>query len=217
MRVVKAFAREPYESEQFEMDNRKLLSCHLNATWIWSNFVPVMELLSSLCTPVMLMVGAADGAFWRNGSGYADRHQRLRLADREPDAQPCQHREHADAGRHQRREAVLLHRLRLLHTREGRREGAREARGARGIRPRGLLLWRRGRAEEHHVLRGTRSDRRRHGRDRRGQELADSAARPLLRRAQGQREGGRNRCARPEAEASAPQHRLCAAGNLPVL
>ena len=59
MRVVKAFAREPYESEQFEMDNRKLLSCHLNATWIWSNFVPVMELLSSLCTPVMLMVGAA--------------------------------------------------------------------------------------------------------------------------------------------------------------
>ena len=59
MRVVKAFAREPYESEQFEKDNRKLLSTHLNATWIWSNFVPVMELLSSLCTPVMLMVGAA--------------------------------------------------------------------------------------------------------------------------------------------------------------
>ena len=51
MRVVKAFARAPYESEPFEMDNRKLLS--------WSNFVPVMELLSSLCTPVMLMVGAA--------------------------------------------------------------------------------------------------------------------------------------------------------------
>jgi len=58
MRVVKAFAREPYEYEQFEKDNRKLLSCHLNATRIWSNFVPVMELLSSLCTPVMLIVGA---------------------------------------------------------------------------------------------------------------------------------------------------------------
>ena len=29
MRVVKAFAREPYEFEQFEKDNQKLLSCHL--------------------------------------------------------------------------------------------------------------------------------------------------------------------------------------------
>ena len=59
MRVVKAFAREPFEYEEFEKDNQKLLSCHLKATWIWSNFVPVMELLSSLCTPVMLIVGSA--------------------------------------------------------------------------------------------------------------------------------------------------------------
>ena len=58
MRVVKAFAREPYEYEQFEKDNQKLLECHLRATWIWSNFVPIMEILSALCTPVMLIVGA---------------------------------------------------------------------------------------------------------------------------------------------------------------
>ncbi|MBQ3169601.1 MAG: ABC transporter ATP-binding protein, partial [Clostridia bacterium] len=50
--------REPYEYEQFEKDNQKLLDCHLRATWIWSNFVPIMEILSALCTPVMLIVGA---------------------------------------------------------------------------------------------------------------------------------------------------------------
>ncbi len=58
IRVVKAFAREPYEFDKFVQDNRKLLSDHLRATWIWSDFVPVMELLSSLCTPVMLIVGS---------------------------------------------------------------------------------------------------------------------------------------------------------------
>jgi len=58
MRVVKAFAREPYEMERFEKDNRELLKLHLKATWIWSDFVPLMELLSGLCTPVMLIVGA---------------------------------------------------------------------------------------------------------------------------------------------------------------
>lgn len=58
VRVVKAFAREPYEFDEFKKDNRKLLSMHLKATWIWSDFVPLMELLSGLCTPVMLVVGA---------------------------------------------------------------------------------------------------------------------------------------------------------------
>jgi len=58
MRVVKAFAREPYEMDRFVKDNRDLLSMHLKATWIWSDFVPLMELLSGLCTPVMLVVGA---------------------------------------------------------------------------------------------------------------------------------------------------------------
>ena len=58
MRVVKAFAREPYEMERFEKDNRDLLDLNLKATWIWSDFVPLMELLSGMCTPVMLIVGA---------------------------------------------------------------------------------------------------------------------------------------------------------------
>ena len=58
MRVVKAFAREPYEMDRFIEDNRELLKLNLKSVWIWSDFVPLMELLSGLCTPVMLVVGA---------------------------------------------------------------------------------------------------------------------------------------------------------------
>ena len=58
MRVVKAFAREEYESERFREDNRELLRQNLRATWTWSNFVPLMEALSGLCTPVALVGGA---------------------------------------------------------------------------------------------------------------------------------------------------------------
>ena len=57
VRVVKAFTREDYESERFKTENQKLLGLNLEATRIWSIFVPLMELLSSLCTPVMLLVG----------------------------------------------------------------------------------------------------------------------------------------------------------------
>ena len=57
MRVVKAFAREPYEMDHFIEDNRELLRLNLKSVWIWSDFVPLMELLSGLCTPVMLIVG----------------------------------------------------------------------------------------------------------------------------------------------------------------
>ena len=57
MRVVKAFAREKYESQRFDEENTKLLEMNLAATWVWSDFVPFMEFLSGLCTPVMLLVG----------------------------------------------------------------------------------------------------------------------------------------------------------------
>ena len=56
--VVKAFAREDYEEEQFKKDNRDLLDMNMKATWIWSNFMPFMDLLSSLCTPITLAGGA---------------------------------------------------------------------------------------------------------------------------------------------------------------
>ena len=57
MRVVKAFAREPYESDRFAADNDRLTELHINATRIWKNFVPFMEFLSGMCMPVMLLVG----------------------------------------------------------------------------------------------------------------------------------------------------------------
>ena len=58
VRVVKAFAREPFEMDRFSRENLKLLGLHLNATKIWAQFVPLMELLSGMCTPVMLLVGS---------------------------------------------------------------------------------------------------------------------------------------------------------------
>lgn len=57
IRVVKAFAREDYEEKMFLRDNQELLRLNLKATWVWSNFVPLMEVLSSLCTPIMIGVG----------------------------------------------------------------------------------------------------------------------------------------------------------------
>lgn len=57
IRVVKAFAREEYEEKMFRKDNQDLLKMNLEATWVWSNFVPLMEVMSSLCTPVMIGVG----------------------------------------------------------------------------------------------------------------------------------------------------------------
>ncbi|MDO4739329.1 MAG: ABC transporter ATP-binding protein [Eubacteriales bacterium] len=58
VRVVKAFAREDYESERFDVDNKEVLNKNLEATWVWSRYVPLMELLSGMCTPVAL-IGAA--------------------------------------------------------------------------------------------------------------------------------------------------------------
>ena len=58
MHVVKAFAREDYEEERFEQDNRDLLKKNLLASIIWSNYMPFMDMLSQLCTPVTLAGGA---------------------------------------------------------------------------------------------------------------------------------------------------------------
>ena len=57
MRVVKAFAREQHEEETFSKENLELLRLHLRATWIHTSFVPVMELMSGMCTPVLLLCG----------------------------------------------------------------------------------------------------------------------------------------------------------------
>lgn len=58
MHVVKAFAREDYEEENFKKDNRNLLEKNLRASWIWSSYMPLMDIMSSLCTPIALIGGA---------------------------------------------------------------------------------------------------------------------------------------------------------------
>ena len=57
MHVVKAFAQEAYEEELFAKENRELLRLQLRASWIWSDFVPFMDLLGALCTPIALLGG----------------------------------------------------------------------------------------------------------------------------------------------------------------
>ena len=58
MHVVKAFAQEAYEEKRFVEETQRLLHVDLKATWVWSNFVPFMDLLGSLCTPVALLGSA---------------------------------------------------------------------------------------------------------------------------------------------------------------
>ena len=58
MHVVKAFAQEAHEEEMFQKENRHLLDLNLKASWIWSNFVPFMDFLGALCTPIALLGGA---------------------------------------------------------------------------------------------------------------------------------------------------------------
>ncbi len=58
MHVVKAFAQEAHEEEGFNKENQKLLDLNLKAAFVWSNFMPFLDLLSALCTPVALLGGA---------------------------------------------------------------------------------------------------------------------------------------------------------------
>ena len=54
VRVVKAFAREDYESERFATENRKQMEKNLQASYIWAKYFPFMDFLSSL-SPVILL------------------------------------------------------------------------------------------------------------------------------------------------------------------
>lgn len=58
VRVVKAFAREEYEKEAFAKENRKQRDLILRTTYIWSDWVPFLDLIGSLYTPLLLGVGA---------------------------------------------------------------------------------------------------------------------------------------------------------------
>ncbi len=57
VRVVKAYAQEQHEKDDFRRDNQHLLQLHLVANRIRTNFLPVLELLSNFTTPVLLLAG----------------------------------------------------------------------------------------------------------------------------------------------------------------
>ena len=64
-RVVKAFAREDYEIERFEECSAEFKEANLKASYKWQMFSPVIELLTSVLTVIMLLCG---GLFVINGS-----------------------------------------------------------------------------------------------------------------------------------------------------
>lgn len=64
-RVVKAFAREQYETERFAQKNREYRDANLDATFTWLRFQPVIEILAQLLTVVTILLG---GLFIINGS-----------------------------------------------------------------------------------------------------------------------------------------------------
>ena len=59
VRVVKAFAQEEHEKAAFDVENRKQLKMFLRTTYIWSDYVPVLDFLGSFCTPLLLGIGGA--------------------------------------------------------------------------------------------------------------------------------------------------------------
>lgn len=64
-RVVKAFAREPFEEQKFRECNEQFRQKNLQATYMGVKFQPIIELLSQSLTVTSLLVG---GAFMMNGS-----------------------------------------------------------------------------------------------------------------------------------------------------
>lgn len=56
-RVVRAFAKEDYEIEKFDRQNAQYRDAELDAAKVWTNFIPVFEVLSSLLTVILMAVG----------------------------------------------------------------------------------------------------------------------------------------------------------------
>ena len=58
VRLVKAFAREDYEKEMFEVENQKVLNFHLVGTKIWSVYFPLLDATARLAIPVLMISGS---------------------------------------------------------------------------------------------------------------------------------------------------------------
>ena len=56
-RVVKAFAKEDYEIQKFNMENDGYRDAEINATNIWKKYVPVFDILANSLTVILYLVG----------------------------------------------------------------------------------------------------------------------------------------------------------------
>ena len=56
-RVVKAFAKEDYEKEKFQVENDKFRDAQINASRVWMKYVPIFEILSYALTIVLMLYG----------------------------------------------------------------------------------------------------------------------------------------------------------------
>lgn len=56
-RVVKAFAKEDYEKEKFQIENDKFRDAQINGSRVWMKYVPVFEVLSYALTVILMFYG----------------------------------------------------------------------------------------------------------------------------------------------------------------
>jgi len=56
-RVVKAFAKEDYEKEKFQVENDKFRDAQINASRVWMKYVPIFEILSYALTVILMLYG----------------------------------------------------------------------------------------------------------------------------------------------------------------
>ncbi len=74
IRVVKAFAREPYELEKFDADNEAWYTARVHMVKVWGNNWPLFTLLVSSSIFLLLWFGgpqAMDGSTFSSGDLYA--------------------------------------------------------------------------------------------------------------------------------------------------
>ena len=57
-RVVKAFSKEDYEIQKFNMENDAYRDAELAAAEIWTKYVPLFEFLSNMLTVILMLVGS---------------------------------------------------------------------------------------------------------------------------------------------------------------
>ena len=56
-RVVKAFAKEDYEKEKFQIENERFRDAQIRGSMVWMKYVPIFEILSYSLTVILMLYG----------------------------------------------------------------------------------------------------------------------------------------------------------------